>query len=208
MIGILVADSNEIQNFPYDIIETRVVNQFTFTVFDSFVAVHSGIGIANASAATQELITSFDVEEIINYGAVGANQYLNVYDIVTPEKIFYHDVVTPWYGRGQTPGEKEFFVNSISSEKNNNLGSGSSFISSKEDLDIIKKELNVDIFDMETAGIAQIADKNNVKLTVIKVVSDSIGNTKTNIENINDRINKAGEIAFNETLKVLESIIT
>ena len=206
MIGILIADSNEIQKFPYDVIETRTINQFEFSIFDKFVAVHSGIGIANAAAATQELISSFDIDEIINYGAVGANEFLNVYDIVTPEKIFFHDVTTPWYKRGQTPGEKEFFLNNISSSKNNNLGSGSSFISDKEEIALIKEELNVDIFDMETAAIAQIADKNNVKLSVIKVVSDSIGNTETSIENINDRINKAGEIAFNETLKKLKNI--
>ena len=206
MIGILIADSNEIQKFPYDVIETRTINQFEFSIFDKFVAVHSGIGIANAAAATQELISSFDIDEIINYGAVGANEFLNVYDIVTPEKIFFHDVTTPWYKRGQTPGEKEFFLNNMSSSKNNNLGSGSSFISDKKEIALIKEELNVDIFDMETAAIAQIADKNNVKLSVIKVVSDSIGNTETSIENINDRINKAGEIAFNETLKKLKNI--
>ncbi len=203
MIGILVADPNEINKFPYDLIETKTINQFTFSVFEKFVAVHSGIGIANAAAATQELISSFDVEEIINYGAVGGNKNVNVYDIITPEKIYFHDVQTPWYTRGQTPGEKEFFLNDLKSEKNNNLGSGSSFIDDVKELDALKSALNIDIYDMECAAVAQIADKNNVKLSVIKVVSDSIGSTETNVENINNRIKEAGKIAFDETIKIL-----
>jgi len=55
---------------------------------------------------------------------------------------------------------------------------------------------------METAGIAQIADKNNVPLFVIKVVSDSIGHTDASkVEDINIRIQKAGQIAFDEMIK-------
>ncbi len=204
MIGILVADPNEINDFPFAVLETKEINQFKFSIFKNFVAVHSGIGIANAAAATQELISSFNVTEIINYGAVGGNSKVKLYDIITPEKIFFHDVVTPWYKRGQTPGEKEFFTNSLSTDKNNNLASGSSFIDNAEMMESISTELNVDIFDMETAGIAQIAEKNNVKLSVIKVVSDSIGITETNVENINDRIKNAGKIAFDEMLKKLK----
>ncbi len=206
MIGILIADSNEINSFPFKIKEQKQINQFNFTVFENdVVAIHSGIGIANAAAATQELISSFLVSEIINYGAVGANKHLNVYDIVTPAKIFFHDVVTPWYKRGQTPGEKEFYTNALSSYKNNNLASGSSFVTNKEDIKSIKVELDVDIFDMETAAIAQIADKNNIPLKVIKVVSDSIGHTDTSkVEDINTRIEKAGKIAFEEMLKQIK----
>lgn len=206
MIGILIADENEINSFPFEIKEKKKINQFNFTIFNNdVVAVHSGIGIANAAAATQELISSFNVKEIINYGAVGANKNLHIYDIVTPEKIFFHDVTTPWYKRGQTPGEKEYYKNALSSKNNNNLASGSSFVTDHEEIQSIKEELDADIFDMETAAIAQIADKNNVPLKVIKVVSDSIGSTDPScVENINLRIQRAGKIAFNEMLKQIK----
>jgi len=96
MIGILVADKNEINEFPFTKKVVKEINQFVFTVFENdIVAVHSGIGIINAAAATQQLISSFPIEEIINYGAVGANKHLDVYDVVTPAKIFLHDVITP-----------------------------------------------------------------------------------------------------------------
>lgn len=56
---------------------------------------------------------------------------------------------------------------------------------------------------METAAIAQVAAKNHVALKVIKCVSDVIGQDQVGLENINDRITKAGQIAFKEMLKLI-----
>lgn len=208
MIGIIVADPNEINKFEFEKIKTEKINQFEFNIYKingkEVVVVHSGIGIANAAAATQELISSYNVESIYNYGAVGGDDTVEVFDLIAPERIYFHDVVTPWYKRGQTPNEKEYFVNSLSLENKNNLGSGSSFLSSKELIDTVKKDIDVNIFDMETAAIAQIADKNNVKLYVIKCVSDSIGKTDDSLGNINERIQKAGLIAFKKTIELIK----
>lgn len=204
MIGIIIADKFEIHNFPWKLKEEKNINQFSFKVFENnIVVVNSGIGIANAAAATQELISSFNVEKLFNYGAVGGNDKVNVYDLITPKHIFYHDVFTPWYKRGQTPGEKEFYSNSLNNLMTNNLGSGSSFLADSKSIEEVSKELNVDIFDMETAAIAQIADKNNIPLGVIKCVSDSIGSTDTDLEDINTRISKAGKLAFEELIKII-----
>ena len=200
MIGIIVADSNEINKFEFDIVKNIKINQFEFNIYKikdkEVVVVHSGIGIANAAAATQELISSFKVEEIINYGAVGGDNTVDVFDIITPEKIYYHDVITPWYKRGQTPGELEYYKNNLQLDNNNNLASGSSFLSTHESMEEIKKEINANIFDMETAGIAQIAFKNNVPLKVVKCVSDSIGKDSRELGDINKRIEEAGKKAF------------
>ena len=204
MTGIIVADENEINKFDFKVKETKQINQFVFTVFENnLVFVHSGIGIANAAAATQALIENFSIKEIYNFGAVGANENLNVYDVVIPEKIFYHDVTTPWYDRGQTPGEDKFYLNSLTGGKQNNLASGSSFVTDIKEINVISKELNVDIFDMETAAMAQIALKNKVPLKVIKVVSDSIGDNDEAVEDINIRIAKAGQIAFDYLMNII-----
>lgn len=207
MIGIIVADPNELNKFEFEKTETIKVNQFEFNKYiinnNEVVVVHSGIGIANAAAATQELISSFKVKEIYNYGAVGADNGVEVFDIIAPAKIFYHDVVTPWYKRGQTPGEDEYFTNDLKLDKSNNLASGSSFLFNQEDIDTVKKDIDVNIFDMETAAIAQIAKKNNVKLNVIKCVSDAIGKDSADLGNINDRIKKAGQLAFDKTIELL-----
>lgn len=204
MTGIIIADKFEIHDFPWKLKEEKNIHQFSFKVFENnLVVVNSGIGIANAAAATQELISSFNVNQLFNYGAVGGNDKVKVYDLITPKHIFYHDVFTPWYKRGQTPGEKEFFTNSLNNLMTNNLASGSSFLADDKCIVDASKELNVDIFDMETAAIAQIADKNNVPLGVIKCVSDAIGQTDTDLEDINTRIAKAGKLAFEELIKII-----
>lgn len=205
MIGIIVADKHELNKFEFRLIETKTINQFEFNVFEinskKVVVVHSGIGLVNAAAATQELISSYKVSQIYSYGAVGGDETTEVYEIVIPEKIFFHDVKTPWYKRGQTPGEKEFFVNAEKNTSSKNLASGGSFLASKDLIEEVKTQLNVAIFDMETAAIAQITDKNNVSLHVIKCVSDIIGKDSSNLESINNRITNAGKKAFDEMLK-------
>lgn len=209
VIGIIIADSNEINEFEFPITNTIKINQFEFNTYKiankQVVVVHSGIGITNAAAATQELISSYKVSEIYNYGAVGGDSEVRVYDLIAPKKIFFHDVTTPWYPRGQTPGEDKFYLNDLFLEKSNNLGSGSSFLTDIKQIEKVKKEIDVNIFDMETAAIAQIAKKNNIKLYVIKCVSDAIGKDLNGLGTINERISKAGLIAFNKTIELISS---
>ncbi|RTZ68855.1 MAG: 5'-methylthioadenosine nucleosidase, partial [Tenericutes bacterium] len=80
------------------------------------------------------------------------------------------------------------------------LASGSSFVDDEEYMKKAKEELGATIFDMETAAIAQIADKNNIPLKVVKVVSDVIGKDTTKLEDINKRIENAGKLALTEIL--------
>ncbi|MCK5806884.1 MAG: 5'-methylthioadenosine nucleosidase [Mycoplasmataceae bacterium] len=210
MLGIIIADSNELKKFEFELLETKVSNQFTFhkyKVYDhEVVVVHSGIGIANAAAATQALITLYEIDGIYNYGAVGADNALKVFDVIIPERIYYHDVMTPWYDVGQTPGEKKFFTNALPQDGlHKNLGSGSSFIESQELVDKVHEFLDVNIFDMESAAIAQIADKNDIPLYTIKCVSDSINVDGTLITDINERISKAGRIAFDKMIEYIKN---
>ena len=88
MIGILIADINELKSIEYDSIEK--VGNYELRIKGDKVYLHSGIGIANAAAATQKLI-DYGVTELWNYGSVGAYKDHEVYEIVIPEKILYHD---------------------------------------------------------------------------------------------------------------------
>ena len=210
MLGIIIADSNELKKFEFELLETKVINQFTFNKYKIYkhevVVVHSGIGIANAAAAAQELISSFNIEGIYNYGAVGSDNTLKILDMIIPERIYYHDVLTPWYDVGQTPGEKKFFTNALEPDGHHkNLGSGSSFINSQEIINKIQNFLNISIFDMESAAIAQIADKNDVPLYTIKCVSDSINSDVTSIIKINERISQAGKISFDKIIEYIKN---
>ena len=206
MKAIIIADSNEIQKIPFKLKETKKINQFIFYIYSQkIICVHSKIGLINAAAATQSLIENFQIDEIISYGAVGATDKLKIYDLVTPQKIYFHDVQTPWYKPGKTPGEKEFYKNGVKGAKKNNLGSGMSFIDTMEKVNQIKNKFDIDVFDMETAAIAQIADKNDIEISVFKCVSDIIGETKTDLENINTRISKAARISFEAVIEYLKN---
>ncbi len=203
MIGIIVADQHELNQFDFPMIDKITINQFEFWTYSinskQVIVVHSGIGIVNAAAATQQLISSFQVNEIYSYGAVGGDNSTSLYEVVIPKRIYFYDVKTPWYAFGQTPGEMAFYENALEGT-DKNLASGNSFLAEASAIEQIKNHIPVSIFDMETAGIAQVAFKNNVALKVIKCVSDVIGMDASNLEDINERITKAGKIAFQEML--------
>ena len=210
MLGVLISDIHELKKFEFELLETKKVNQFLFNKYKIYdhevVVVNSGIGIANAAAATQQLISSYEIDGIYNYGAVGGEEGLKIFDLIIPELIYYHDVITPWYDVGQTPGEKKFFTNALPKDGlQKNLGSGSSFIDSQKLVNKVKKSLDINIFDMESAAIAQIADKNQIPLYTIKCVSDLIGVDDTSILNINERISEAGQIAFDKMLEYIKN---
>lgn len=202
MIGIIVADENEFKNFPYPFVRTEARGQFNFNFFQineqELIIVHSGIGLINASACAQMLTTIYKVKAICNYGAVGGDKKTNLFEVIAPKTFYYHDVKTPWYPQGQTPGEAPSFTNAlIKSEWSNvNLASGGAFLSSEKEIEEIQKNLDVHIFDMETTAIAQIAHKVNVPLYVVKCVSDIVGVDSSALGDINERITKAGTKAM------------
>lgn len=206
MIGIIVADKHEINKFEFPLIDKKTINQFEFSIYKikekQVVVVHSGIGIVNAAAATQALINNFDIKEIVSYGAVGGDTQTNVYEIIIPNKIYFYDVKTPWYAFGQTPGEKAFYENALQGT-NKNLASGNSFLHDLREIEEIQKHIKVHIFDMETAAIAQVASTNQIPLKVVKCVSDVIGSTEVELENINERITKAGKLAFDYMINLI-----
>ena len=205
---IIVADENELKNLNINVVREKKVGPFVFKTIKingtKVVICHSGISIANAAACTQLAINLFKPNKIINFGAVGALKPCKLFDVIAPEKIFYHDVHTPWYDLGQVPGEPPFFTNKndLKIDGQYNIASGSSFLTDVKQIKNISKKLDVYIFDMEVAAIAQIAHKNNVDLNVVKVVSDVIGFENTELKNINENIKNAGQKAF-EIIKKL-----
>lgn len=207
MIGIVLADPNELKSIEWKIEKEETINQFKiyhFVINDKkVVLIFSGIGIVNAAAATQQLINSFKITKIINFGAVGGyGNDINVYDLIIPKRIYFHDVFTPWYPKGQTPGEKEWYDN-LENNSNYNLASGNSFVSNIDDIKEINKNYNAAIFDMEAAAVFQIAHKNNLPCLAVKVISDIVGTNNIPVEDINTRIKNAGKKASIEVVKYI-----
>ncbi len=206
-IGLVIADDHEIQSMNEFVFIKKHQNKFIVDEYEfknkKVFVINSRIGLVNATIATQYLIDIFKVNQIWNYGAVGSTGKYNQFDVVIPERFYFYDVITPWYKRGQTPGEKEYYLNSLLSNEEANIASGNSFIDNKEYIDELNKELDIHLIDMESAAIAQTCDKNNIPFYCVKAISDVIGSSNTNKIDINEAINKSSKLAF---LKMIDKI--
>lgn len=209
--GLVIADPNEIHNFELNFINKTKHKETVFFHYQwndvEVIAVESGIGIVNAAMMTQKIIDIFKATKILNYGAVGASKKLKLFDIVIPKRFYFHDVETPWYPRSQTPGEIVYYLNSFKKTSELNIASGNSFIYKKEHLKSIKKDLPVDLFDMESSAIAQVCYKNNVSFFCVKSVSDIINFTNNDNKNINQNISISSKNAFNELISMFNLIL-
>ncbi|MGL6124918.1 MAG: 5'-methylthioadenosine nucleosidase [Metamycoplasmataceae bacterium] len=209
--GLIIADPNEVHSSKLEFTKKTEENSFVFFHYKwndvEIIVVESGIGIVNSSMMTQKLIDKHQVQKVLNYGAVGGTNRVRLFDVIIPKNFYFHDVKTPWYPRGQTPGEKEFYSNSFLLTDNINIASGNSFISEQKNLNEIKSELEVDLFDMESCAIAQVCSKNRVGFFSVKGVSDIINTTNaTNKEEINQNISTASKKAFDKLISLLNEI--
>lgn len=209
--GLIIADPNEIHESELKFIKKTKIEISTFFHYKwndvEIIAIESGIGIVNASMVTQKLIDIYRVQNILNYGAVGGTDNVKLFDVIIPRKFYFHDVETPWYPRGQTPGEKPFYLNSFRKTDNINIASGNSFIYKEKQLKEIQQELNVELFDMESCAIAQVCNKNKIPFFSIKGVSDIISNTKyLEKEEINKNISISSKKSFDKLISLLDEI--
>ncbi|MGL5205429.1 MAG: hypothetical protein ACRC7B_00745 [Metamycoplasmataceae bacterium] len=209
--GLIIADPNEIHESVLKFKKESIIGTSAFLHYQwnniEIVVVESGIGIVNAAMITQKLIDNFNVERILNYGAVGGTNNVELFDVIIPRKFYFHDVKTPWYPRGQTPGEREFWDNAFENTHNINIASGNSFINRIEEIENIKKDLNVDLFDMESCAIAQVSYKNRLPFYCVKGVSDIINVTDSNDrQNINENIAKASKKSFDKLISLFKEI--
>lgn len=152
----------------------------------SIVALKCGIGKVNSAISTLTLIENFHVALVINTGvAGGTGNEARVLDIVLGERIAYHDV---WCGPGTKEGQAsecpQFFecafnlddLNKKLNIKKGLIASGDIFVSRPEDIKrILKLYPDAIAVDMESAAIAQVCYKKNVPFIVIRVVSDTPG---------------------------------
>lgn len=168
-----------------------------------------GVGIVNATMATYSLITG-GCDIIMNYGSAGKIQDFNddyIYKVFKPKMACYHDVYTPWYKRGVTPGEKQFYH--AQNGDNTILASGSSFIDNFAYAIELKNDLGATIVDMEGAAIAQVCDTLGKPVYFYKGISDIIqlGDYEGKEKPINTRIYEASHLAFNEMVKTIFDIV-
>lgn len=149
----------------------------------------SGAGEIGAAAATQMLISVYNVSLIVNFGVVGGlTPEMSVTSTVVVEKAVHYDYDTSAidnceearyleYPDVYIPSNEKLCDMAIEIEpslKKVICASADKFISSAEKKAELSKKYHAQICDMETAGILLTANRNGVPTLSVKAVSDSV----------------------------------
>lgn len=221
-IGILAAMDKELALLKPLLEDMSEISIDGKVIFEGKIGKHQvalmkcGIGKVNAALNTYRLIKSYRPDLIINSGvAGGADRSMSIADVLIAEYAAYHDV---WCGPGTEIGAADGFdcflptsdeILKIAREKIDQqsvryglIVSGDSFISKKEEVEIIKRNFPTALAcDMESAAIAQVATESDIPFGIIRVVSDTPGEGE-NIEQYRNFWSVAPEKTF-ETVRTI-----
>jgi 5'-methylthioadenosine/S-adenosylhomocysteine nucleosidase len=199
MIGLIAAEKEEVGNLLKEI-NARIIefNNFCFYIGSindkQIIICFSGVGKANAAAATMNMIINFQPTIIINIGMCGSHKpNISVDDLLIVDSLMYCDVdlTTLNYPANQLPNEKKIYpINQsnilllkrlFNNAKIGALATSDSFINAKniEQFPAIIQEKILG-FDMEATAIAQICNKTNVNFICLKIISDNLCTPQTN----------------------------
>ena len=188
MIGIVVAMEKEASHlFPLikNLKEQKVAGKKVFLgeLFGKKIAmIISGIGKVSSAISAQALIDKYDLEYIFNFGSAGAvNKNLSICNYYLVDKCMQFDFDVREIDDvplGYIQDYDRVFFETTPLDTNIfdkiTLGTSDKFTSKKEIIEEIIK-IGVDIRDMEGCAIAQVCTSNNVKLIMLKGVSDIYG---------------------------------
>ena len=204
----LLTETETVTDGPFSFVTGTFNNQ-------RMVLMQSGIGKVNAAVGAVELIRRYAPDALVNTGvAGGADERVNVMDIVVGEKVAYHDV---WCGPeceiGVVQGLPPYFsadrsiVESLSASpllKYGLIVSGDQFVESIDKVKKIKANFpDALAIDMESGAIAQVCELMKVPFLSLRVISDSPGashNSMVQYQNF-------WEEAPGHTLEIVEQLL-
>ncbi len=198
MIGIIGAMEEEISILKESMKLEEVKNIagmefYKGSINDSkLVIVRSGIGKVNAAVCTQLLISTFDVNCIINTGVAGGlADDIDIADVVVSTELVQYDMDAtnfgykpgeiPRMGIVKFPADKELIAkfedafNSLDMDIRLYKGivaSGDRFVADNKIKQEIKNNFNAACVEMEGAAIAHVAYLNHLPCLVIRTISD------------------------------------
>lgn len=213
-IGLIIATNNEYDAIlkGLDLKENNNLFPFNEIVYNyknkhELILVKGGIGEIASSSLTQYLITKYNCDLLLNYGACGAlknNFKLN--EVVLVNEVVHYGFDLSLIDNvkiGQYPSFNSPIISfnnkyiSLIKDKLNlkvvRCASSDKFIAKKEDKLNLINEYDVDICEMELAGIALTSLKNNVPLISLKGISDSADNDEY-MENVNNTCDTLVEV--------------
>ena len=198
-IGIVVAMQEELLNFleesGIENLKKEKVFNFDVVTFSmngkEVYCVKSGVGEIYASAATQLLISYFQVETIMNFGVVGALvPTLKLGEVVLIEKIIHYDFDTSemdgvpvgyyvQYGTNYFETDKGLRekIQSYSETplKEVVCASGDKFVGANEKKTYLAETYGAQICEMESAAVMLTSKNAGIPALFVKAVSDGTG---------------------------------
>ncbi len=223
-IGIVIAIVREIKSFLDSDFEVEALKLGNYDYYKTSVngnevfIVRSGYGLIDAAAATQFLISSFQVEVILNYGVTGALEpSLKVDDLFVVRRTLNYDYdvspIDPVKKHQYEEFEDEYIylddeLISLAKRIRPDLKeatdcSGDRFVEDRELKIRMNTEEHADICDMECAAIARTAWKNGVKFLSVKCISDTFAGDGGDF---NTNVTKSAEKAFNLLKEILVAL--
>ncbi len=190
VVAVEIAALEQKYGTPDEIFEHRGFRAMIFRTekFDLYV-VHSGAGEIAAAAATQFLISEFDVDMIFNFGVVGGlTDDMAVSRACVVERIVHYDFDCSKIDGtevGRYLNYPDVFIPvsdkllKTALEKHPELrpvtcASGDKFVEGFEAKNRLHEQFGADICEMECAGIVITADRSGIPSLFIKMVSDSV----------------------------------
>ncbi|QVJ95830.1 5'-methylthioadenosine/S-adenosylhomocysteine nucleosidase [Mycoplasma mycoides subsp. capri] len=163
----------------------------------------SKIGLVNASCCLSYILNHYQIDQILNIGTCcSLNQEYKQNDIVIVNKAYYFSVdVTGFsYSYGQIPKLPKYFLannflNLSLDYKICNIASGDVFINKSEHLTQFINKINdkIDIVDMEACSLFHVAYLYKKPISSIKVISDVMFVSDSNMLQFDQFINKASK---------------
>lgn len=175
----------------------------------------SGAGEIGAAAATQMLISVYNVSLIVNFGVVGGlTPEMSVTSTVVVEKAVHYDYDTSEidncevaryleYPDVYIPSNAQLCDMAIEIEpslKKVICASADKFVSSSDKKTELNRTYNAQICDMETAGILLTANRNGIPTLLIKAVSDSVSG---GADEFTAMISEAASVCVGVMMKIL-----
>lgn len=176
----------------------------------------SGIGKVNAAMTTQHLIDKYGVDVVISSGCAGSlSKQLNIFDVIIPKYVTYHDFLPERVMRYSVPDEGKIKVDEnlikIFNEIADEIGgvnvvetaicSGDCYVTDDIKAQEIINRTGAKVVDMESASIAHVCRNNNIPFITIRTISDfADGN--------DDFERQAAEISGKIISKSIEKLLT
>ncbi len=153
------------------------------------VGVKCGIGKVNAASATAFLIADDKADFILNAGLSGAVQGLKREDMVAATTYIEcdFDLTAIGYDLGVKADKQKYIYESdpkllsyaleSSGIREAKTGTGDIFLADPAKKEFYKNTFGIHSFDMETAAIAGVCDKNDVPMLSLRKISDDAGDS-------------------------------